>query len=149
MRSLIIGSLLTALGSTQSCSLADSQKQDCGYLGINQSQCEAKGCCWRPVFDSEKIPTGTPWCFFPSSDPNPCDKIDYNGSKGPGFDATFYDKMYKLFDVNINIQGKGGVVAAPDRSTPGGSYYYHWMRDAALTMRTYMEINDFKLSKVE
>jgi len=46
--------------------------------------------------------------------------------------------MYALFDVNINIQGKGGVVAAPDRSTPGGSYYYHWMRDAALTMRTYM-----------
>lgn len=57
--------------------------------------------------------------------------------------------MYKLFDVNINIQGKGGVVAAPDNSTPGGSYYYHWMRDAALTMRTYMEINDFNLSKIQ
>ena len=46
--------------------------------------------------------------------------------------------MYTLFDANIDIQGKGGVVAAPDRSTPGGSYYYHWMRDASLTMRTYM-----------
>jgi glucoamylase len=66
-----------------------------------------------------------------------------------GFDSTFYDKMYQLFDANINIQGKGGVVAAPDHSTPGGSYYYHWMRDAALTMRTYMELNNFDLSKVE
>jgi glucoamylase len=66
-----------------------------------------------------------------------------------GFDQTFYDKMYQFFDANINIQGYGGVVAAPDPNTPGGSYYYHWMRDAALTMRTYMEINNFQLSAVE
>jgi len=38
---------------------------------------------------------------------------------------------------NINIGGKGGVVAAPDTNTPGGSYYYHWERDAALTMRAF------------
>lgn len=57
--------------------------------------------------------------------------------------------MYALFDANIDIQGKGGVVAAPDHSTPGGSYYYHWMRDGALTMRTYMEINNYDLSKIE
>ncbi len=57
--------------------------------------------------------------------------------------------MYQFFDANINIQGKGGVVAAPDPNTPGGSYYYHWMRDAALTMRTYMELNDMRLSSVE
>ena len=57
--------------------------------------------------------------------------------------------MNTLFEANINIQGKGGVVAAPDRSTPGGSYYYHWMRDAALTMRTYMEINNKDLSIIE
>jgi glucoamylase len=55
-----------------------------------------------------------------------------------GFDTSFYNKMYTLFEANIDIQGKGGVVAAPDHSTPGGSYYYHWMRDAALTMRTFM-----------
>lgn len=57
--------------------------------------------------------------------------------------------MYALFDANIDIQGKGGVVAAPDHSTPGGSYYYHWMRDGALTMRTYMEINNYDLNKIE
>ena len=27
----------------------------------------------------------------------------------------------------------GAVVAAPDYNTPGGSYYYHWERDGALS----------------
>lgn len=57
--------------------------------------------------------------------------------------------MEALYLANINIEGKGGVVAAPDRNTPGGSYYYHWMRDAGLTMRAYMELNNMNLSKVE
>lgn len=43
----------------------------------------------------------------------------------------------------------GGIVAAPDHSTPGGSYYYDWMRDGALSMRIYMELNNFELPKVE
>lgn len=47
--------------------------------------------------------------------------------------------MRKYFLDNINIQGKGGIVAAPDYDTPGGSYYYHWMRDGALTMRALQE----------
>lgn len=33
------------------------------------------------------------------------------------------------------------MVAAPDHNTPGGDYYFAWMRDGALSMRTYMEIN--------
>lgn len=53
--------------------------------------------------------------------------------------------MYNNFIANLDIQGKGGVVAAPDTQTPGGSYYYHWMRDSALSMRSYMEINDYNL----
>ena len=57
--------------------------------------------------------------------------------------------MNSFFEANINIQGKGGIVAAPDHSTPGGDYYYHWMRDAALTMRTYMEINDMNYDKIK
>lgn len=56
--------------------------------------------------------------------------------------------MYNLFLANIDIEGKGGVVAAPDNNTPGGSYVYHWMRDAGLSMRSYMEINDFNLSVI-
>lgn len=51
--------------------------------------------------------------------------------------------------TNINIDGKGGVAAAPDKNTPGGSYYYHWMRDAGLTMRAYQELNDDNLSVIQ
>ncbi len=116
-------------------------------MGINQQQCETKGCCWRPTNLDSQL-GGTPWCFFPAGS-NPCESITWNGENGPGFDQSFYDKMYQFFDAAINIQGKGGVVAAPDPNTPGGSYYYHWMRDAALTMRTYMELNDMRLSSVE
>lgn len=120
-------------------------------MGINQALCEAKNCCWKPAsgFNLFKKRVGdTPWCFFPKGQ-NPCENISFVGSQGAGFDSSFYDKMYALFDANIDIEGKGGIVAAPDRSTPGGSYYYHWMRDAGLTMRTYMEINDFDLSKMQ
>lgn len=49
----------------------------------------------------------------------------------------------------MNIQGKGGVVASPDDSTPGGSYYYHWERDGALSMRAYMNINNKQLDAIE
>jgi glucoamylase len=35
--------------------------------------------------------------------------------------------------------GKGGVVAAPDTTVPdGGSYYFHWARDGAISMRAYL-----------
>lgn len=57
--------------------------------------------------------------------------------------------MMSNFLANINIGGKGGVVASPDRNTPGGSYYYHWMRDAGLTMRVYQELYDHNMSKIE
>lgn len=66
-----------------------------------------------------------------------------------GFDSSFYNKMNSFFEGNMNIEGKGGVVAAPDHNTPGGSYYYHWMRDGALTMRTFMEVNNFDLTKID
>jgi len=140
--SLLIGALLSVGSLADQCDV--SARTDCGFMGITQQQCEAKQCCWKPAMTKEN---DTPWCFFPAGQ-NPCEKIDFAG-KEPGFDQAFYDKMYALFDANINIQGKGGIVAAPDRSTPGGSYYYHWMRDAALTARTYMELNDMNLSKVE
>jgi glucoamylase len=57
--------------------------------------------------------------------------------------------MKTQFEANINIQGKGGVVASPDPSTPGGSYYYHWERDGALSMRAYAEMNDYNLDVIK
>jgi glucoamylase len=91
---------------------------------------------------------GVPWCFYPSGS-NPCEDINYSYDGGASFDSNFYNKMYALYEANINIQSKGGVVASPDKNTPGGSYYFHWMRDAGLTMRAYMELNDMNLSKVQ
>jgi glucoamylase len=57
--------------------------------------------------------------------------------------------MQTLFEKNINIQGKGFVVAAPDNATPGGSYYYHWSRDGALSMYAFMLARDFDLKQVQ
>jgi len=54
--------------------------------------------------------------------------------------------MRGFFEANINIQDKGGVAAAPDEDTPGGSYYYHWERDGALTMRALQETTDESVS---
>lgn len=45
-----------------SCSVDEQLRNDCGFSGITQGQCEAKGCCWNPASSSEY-----PWCFFPDS----------------------------------------------------------------------------------
>lgn len=71
-----------------------------------------------------------------------------NGMKEP-FSSSEVSTMRKYFMANINIDGKGGIVAAPDYDTPGGSYYYHWMRDAALTMRCLQETNPGNFSSIE
>jgi glucoamylase len=51
--------------------------------------------------------------------------------------------MLKYFLANTDIQGQGGVVASPDHSTPGGSYYYAWERDGALSMRALLDVTPF------
>jgi hypothetical protein len=33
------------------------ERIDCGYMGVNQFQCEGAGCCWSPRPNS-------PWCFM-------------------------------------------------------------------------------------
>ncbi|TPX58231.1 glucan 1,4-alpha-glucosidase [Powellomyces hirtus] len=54
------GGSVTPPPPTKNCNVAPSSKKDCGYSGINQSGCEAKGCCWAPV---QNNPTNAPWCF--------------------------------------------------------------------------------------
>ena len=44
----------------------------------------------------------------------------------------------------MNVQDSGAVEAAPDHNTPGGDYFFDWMRDGALSMRTYFELNKEK-----
>lgn len=41
-------------------------------------------------------------------------------------------------------------MASPDTNVNGGgSYYYAWERDAALSMRAFMEVNDYDLEKID
>jgi len=40
------------------CDVPESQRQDCGFFGIDQSGCEGEGCCWR------ESSSGAPWCYF-------------------------------------------------------------------------------------
>ena len=75
-------------------------------------------------------------------------ETDWLGN-GPGFTDEFIKLMYKKYKENLNIQGSGAVVAAPDFDTPGGSYYYHWMRDAGLTMKSWMEIHNDEYDAVK
>ena len=46
--------------SSTSCGVDNSMKADCGYFGIQESDCLSKGCCWYAVNDGGK----TPWCFY-------------------------------------------------------------------------------------
>jgi len=45
--------------SSGTCAVVDSSKEDCGFMGITESQCYESGCCW--------VPAGTnsdePWCY--------------------------------------------------------------------------------------
>ena len=81
----LFGALLAAALTTQGqayinarvCAVADADKIDCGYLGINQSQCEDRDCCWQPLEEG----SATPWCFKNSdmmseSECNYEDKLD-------------------------------------------------------------------------
>jgi glucoamylase len=137
IRNLVLGSSLLALGAFagDECSVSNEEKTDCGYSGIDETQCVAKGCCWQPVTTSST--TSTPWCYYQAG-AGSCFVLQQD-LKEP-FSSSEVETMKGYFLANINIESKGGVVAAPDYDTPGGSYYYHWMRDGALTMRTYQEI---------
>jgi len=52
--------------------------------------------------------------------------------------AKELEEVRGYFSANLDIQGSGMVVAAPDHNTgPGGDYYFAWMRDGALSMNAY------------
>eukprot|EP00428_Durinskia_dybowskii_P064609 CAMPEP_0170364694 /NCGR_PEP_ID=MMETSP0117_2-20130122/5512_1 /TAXON_ID=400756 /ORGANISM="Durinskia baltica, Strain CSIRO CS-38" /LENGTH=509 /DNA_ID=CAMNT_0010619215 /DNA_START=1 /DNA_END=1530 /DNA_ORIENTATION=- len=124
------------------CAVDDSSKADCGFLGVTQAQCEDKGCCW-----AESSAAGVPWCFFQAGTNTNC--FGYQDSMSTPFSSSEVSTMRGYFLENINIDGKGGIVAAPDYNTPGGSYYYHWMRDGALTMRCLQDTNEGTFSEIE
>jgi hypothetical protein len=62
-----------------------------------------------------------PWCFYQAGASTSC-YVAQSGLKEP-FSSSEVATMKSYFMQNINIQGQGGIVAAPDTNTPGGSYY--------------------------
>lgn len=136
---IIVLSCLFSISLAQGpCSVSNSSKIDCGYSGIDQDGCNSKGCCWVPAGQGSSIP----WCFYgtnySTSVPLPPPSIP-----GAPFSSSELSTMYDYFIANIDIQNLGGVVASPDNSTPGGSYYYHWERDGALTMNALQLVTSF------
>lgn len=60
-KSIILFTLLSIGYSTSStCNVDNSIKTDCGYVGIQESDCVNKGCCWYAVNDGGS----TPWCYY-------------------------------------------------------------------------------------
>ena len=67
--SLVFAALLIVSTLSQSCDMGLDDRVDCGFMGIDQPKCEAKGCCWKParlLTESQEQPNDTPWCFFPA-----------------------------------------------------------------------------------
>jgi len=63
-----------------------------------------------------------------------------NGTPKEPFSEAELAEIRTYFNANLDIQGSGMVVAAPDHDTgPGGDYYYAWMRDGALSMNALLQ----------
>ena len=129
----------SSLSQEDHCDISNIDKYDCAP---NEAACTEAGCCWVPVTSR-----GIPWCFYPDNVPNPgtiCgDSNNYNwNAADPGFSDEEYAIMYANYEANLNIRGTGAIIAAPDAETPGGDYRYHWMRDAGLSAKAWMDVND-------
>lgn len=116
------------------------ERVDCGK---GDGECEAAGCCWNPV---DPNPDNIPWCYYSDRKLKACSLAA--APKVP-FSAQERAAVRQYFEANLDIQGSGMVVAAPDRNTGmGGSYYYAWMRDGALSMNA-LQLTAEKFSDIE
>jgi glucoamylase len=129
--------------SADDCAVDSADKVDCGYSTIQQDECESKGCCWQAV-------DGDPYCFYKANMPHPAPApttapvscFAAADEVTEPFSSDEVATMRSYFLANVNIEGFGTVVAGfNDASAVGGSYYYHWERDGAKTMRALQETN--------
>eukprot|EP00475_Leptophrys_vorax_P045008 TRINITY_DN922_c0_g1_i1.p1 TRINITY_DN922_c0_g1~~TRINITY_DN922_c0_g1_i1.p1 ORF type:complete len:621 (-),score=167.52 TRINITY_DN922_c0_g1_i1:85-1947(-) len=218
---LLLAAVGSALAAQEWCN--GGNRTDCGYYGINQGQCESKGCCWVPT--TELSLGGIPWCFFtspasPACSTTPqcsghgtcgtdqptctcstgyatcgavsandcsvhtdgdvencggCGQACFNGagvqtrtcqsgtcnvqcqsgykycfgscaqtddcSKVAPFSDDEINTFVGYFMKNIDVNGLGGVLASPSKSSP--NYYYHWARDGAISMYEMMNVKSF------
>jgi glucoamylase len=127
---------VAAVVKADECSTVSTfDKVDCKFG--NEGDCNNAGCCWQPV---DPNPDNTPWCFYKAGDVKTCSLK--SAPKEP-FTSDEVKEIHSLFEANLDIQGSGMVVAAPDHNTgPGGDYYYAWMRDGALSMNALLQTSD-------
>lgn len=137
---------MTRAGALFQCNPAGT-RLDCGYVGIDQTQCELKGdCCWSPAAAG----SSEPWCFHKGTSavrahiPPQCFKLLPASFESPPFDEASVMRMSRHFLANFDVQGTGAVIASPGavpalpRDLTGG-YAFHWMRDGALSVKALME----------
>ncbi len=134
--------LLHSYYSTLVCPDSSSaySRSDCGYIGITQNQCINNGCCWQPTSDH------SPYCTYPVLN----NKLNYYTPLQQiitPFQQSEINIFFQYFLNNIDINSTGAVAAAPDLNTPGGSYFYHWARDGALTINTLFMFTNMSFAK--
>jgi glucoamylase len=67
-------------------------------------------------------------------------------AKAAPFDKAAISQLTKHFLANINVNGTGAVIASPgavpalNNCCPGG-YAFHWMRDGALSMDAFQQLD--------
>lgn len=118
-----------------------SLRNDCGYIGITQSECIEKSCCWQPTNDHSS------YCTYPMTQYYPNYYTPFLDKSIEPFNQNEINIFFQYFLNNIDINKSGAVAAAPDLNTPGGSYYYHWARDGALTVNTLYLFTNKTFSK--
>lgn len=133
---------LLALASGERClQISVDERVDCQKM--DEGSCQAAGCCWQPV---DPNPGNAPWCYYSDRKVKQCTLA---ADPEAPFSAADIAQVREYFAANLDIQGTGMVVAAPDHATgPGGDYYFSWMRDDALSMGAYLETAS-GLSEVE
>lgn len=136
-------SILHIIYSQLICPESDSSysRQDCGYIGITQNECISKSCCWQPTNDH------SPYCTYALTLNKPNYYSPYLKPSSQPFQQNEIDTFFQYFLNNIDINLTGAVAAAPDLNTPGGSYFYHWARDGALTINTLFTYTNRTFSK--
>jgi glucoamylase len=133
-KAIALSCLACAARADDSCAVADYDKTDCKQM--SEDTCNQAGCCWKPAGEG----SSTPWCYFKKGQGPTVNHCTLkSGPKAP-FTADEVSQIRNLFENNLDIQGSGMVVAAPDHNTgPGGDYFYAWMRDGALSMNAFLE----------
>ena len=138
MKCLSIATAILSISTAIATTCSDiTIRSDCGHSGTTQQDCEAAGCCWSPV---DPNPDNQPWCFKKENAKTcPLSYSNANKTAAPFSDSEI-QIMDKYFRASINVDNSGAVVAAPDYNTPGGSYFYHWARDGALSMGALLRL---------